>query len=664
LIVVLLRRRFETVAKLRLSQLPRGSSLMLLVMMVAGTLLPRPGNADAYPPDKLLTDLRSRLTEAPVCLPQCARIPRADINAAGNTLTVHLTVAAAQPVAVPIPSAQKSLLLTGVTLDGVAQDAALQRDASLWINVPRGVHLVALRYSASADSKFSLSFGIRPDYVSFSGSGWQVDGISEHHMLTDALGLTRTQLANHPAAIAAAQQFAPFVDVTRTVTLDLEWRLNALVRRIAPAQGGFSVTLPLLPDEHVLSGQYTVHDGMITIPIQNASGESSWLSTLDRSASFTLSAPAMTDHAEIWKFIVSPTWHAEFSGLPAVEPARRNDDFWVYEFHPLPGEHLTVHVTRPAATAGSTLAIDDANLMSSLGAHGSENTLRLKLHGTRAGEHDIVLPGTAELLSVTKDHTALNLPLHDGKLVLPITAADQVFEIRWRQSGGAGFVNRTPAVNLDASAANISTRLQLPRDRWVLMAFGPRVGPAVLYWGELVTMILVAFALSKAVKTPLKFRHWLLLGLGFSTFSWLALLTVVVWILALQWRAGWQPAGSSFYRLNQILLIGLTVIALGSIVSSIPLGLLGVPDMHITGNGSSVSALNWFVDHGTGLLPHGTAISLPMWCYKLAMLAWALWLAFALVEWLRWGFTAWSAGGYWPSPVQTPTPAADKKRDE
>jgi hypothetical protein len=29
------------------------------------------------------------------------------------------------------------------------------------------------------------------------------------------------------------------------------------------------------------------------------------------------------------------------------------------------------------------------------------------------------------------------------------------------------------------------------------------------------------------------------------------------------------------------------------------------------------------------------------------MLIWALWVAQALVGWLRWGFGQWSHGGYW-----------------
>jgi len=33
--------------------------------------------------------------------------------------------------------------------------------------------------------------------------------------------------------------------------------------------------------------------------------------------------------------------------------------------------------------------------------------------------------------------------------------------------------------------------------------------------------------------------------------------------------------------------------------------------------------------------------------YRVAMLAWALWLALALLRWLRWGWTCFSEGGLW-----------------
>jgi hypothetical protein len=179
----------------------------------------------------------------------------------------------------------------------------------------------------------------------------------------------------------------------------------------------------------------------------------------------------------------------------------------------------------------------------------------------------------------------------------------------------------------------------------------------VLYWGELLVMLLVAWGLAKLAKTPLKFHHWLLLGLGFSTFSWPALVAVVAWILAMQWRMDMQQLPEpKYFRVLQLGLVLLTLIAMGSIISSIPYGLLGTPDMHITGNGSSAAQLQWFTDRTPGALPGAWVLSLPMWCYKLAMLAWALWLASALVGWGRWAFQAWTKNGYWPAKQTPPAP--------
>jgi hypothetical protein len=142
--------------------------------------------------------------------------------------------------------------------------------------------------------------------------------------------------------------------------------------------------------------------------------------------------------------------------------------------------------------------------------------------------------------------------------------------------------------------------------------------------------------------------QWILLGIGFSTFSWLALAFVVAWLFALDWRArGPRIASSAWFDLAQIALVALTLVALVCLAAAIPQGLLGTPDMHVAGGGSSAQSLRWFVDRSTDALPDARAISVPLWVYKVAMLAWALWLANAVIGWLRYGFAAWSNGGYW-----------------
>ena len=41
------------------------------------------------------------------------------------------------------------------------------------------------------------------------------------------------------------------------------------------------------------------------------------------------------------------------------------------------------------------------------------------------------------------------------------------------------------------------------------------------------------------------------------------------------------------------------------------------------------------------------ALSLPIFVYRGLMLFWALWLAWSLLAWLKWGWNAFSAGGLW-----------------
>jgi hypothetical protein len=210
-------------------------------------------------------------------------------------------------------------------------------------------------------------------------------------------------------------------------------------------------------------------------------------------------------------------------------------------------------------------------------------------------------------------------------------------------------------------------KLGLPEDRWVLWTWGPTSGPAVLYWSQLAVLLVVAWLLSRFAPTPLRFQHWLLLGLGFSAFAWSAYAFVVVWLILLGWRARQAPSprlGTTGFNLMQIGLAVLTLAALAVLISAVPKGLLGLPDMHVAGNDSSAWQLSWFADQAGDALPHAGVFSVSLWFYKIAMLAWALWLAMALIGWLRWGFEAWTRDGYWrkreaKAPPPMPEPAAE-----
>lgn len=635
--------------------LSRGAAALAVFVLGASS-----ARAADLPDTPMLERLRERLLPIPDCAPVCANVAIAEIRATDNVLHVALVVNAGARIAVPLPT-ERTFLPEALRVDGAVQELVAQRDQALWIMLDRGVHRVELdwRFGVAAAA---LKFPLAPARVVLDLDRWQASGVSEGRLLGDTLSLARERRDDDAAPPPGTmQQFPPFVLIERALTLDLEWRIDCSAERVAPESGGFSVAVPLLAGEQVLSASTRVENGAALLAFAEGEGNVNWSSRFARNESFTLTAPLLTDRAEVWKVVVSPTWHARFEGIPESS-AKTSGDYWTHEFHPLPGEQLVVTVTRPEAIAGRSFAIDSVRVDGIVGARALDTTLALTLRSTQGGEYSMPLPSGAELLGVEKNAQPVSLRARDGRLSLPLTPGAQHFDVHLRQTDELNVRTRLPEFDLGASAANVHLSLALPEDRWVLFVFGPAMGPAVLYWGELIVMVLVAIGLTRLRRTPLKLYQWLLLGFGFSTFSWSALVIVVAWLLALDWRERWSGAVRPWlFNLVQLGLAVLAVVALLCLIASIPFGLLGHPDMHVTGNGSYAHALRWFADQSASVLPEAGAISLPLWVYKLAMLAWALWLANAVINWLRWGLAAWTHGGYWrgrSSATQTETELA------
>ncbi|MCP3963645.1 MAG: hypothetical protein GY719_37895 [bacterium] len=608
-------------------------------------------NAQSTPDPALLTELGQRLARAPECVPECGHLELAEVTATDRRLEVFLTVHAAALVAVPMPSGPAAWDLHEVEVDGRPRDPALASAGHLWLALTRGVHRIRLSGPLAAVDSAELAFPMAPARVSAQAVGWDVSGLRETKLVTDILSLVRVRTsAGSRSSEVVAMKVPPFVRVERTLDLDLDWTVTTTVSRLAPTAGSLAVEVPLLAAESVLSPGFEAADGAVTAALPAGLNAISWQSRLERFGSLEISAPDLEQRAEVWRVVVSPQWSADFSGLPP-SLSDHSDEFWVHEFHPLPSESLRITIGQPEPVAGPTLAIDEATLTTEAGRRVREHLLTLSLRSTRGGQHTITLPASAEVLEVSLDGTSLNIRPDGGRLTVPVHPGEQGLSVRFRDQAGSAWWLKSPVIDLGASASNLRLVVNLAAHRWVLVTDGPRVGPAVLYWGELLVMVLLAVVLARFGRTPLKLHHWVLLGLGFSTFSWGALAVVVVWLFALDARQRLDQK-LSWWRFDiiQLALVGLTVAALGCLVVAIPYGLLGAPDMHVEGNGSSAHALAWFDDLSEGPMPQVTALSLPVWVYRTVMLAWALWLATAVIAWLRWGWQCLTAGGGWQRP--------------
>jgi len=626
-------------------QVPRAAAALAVLALAGAVSMPGVAQAQAFPSQELLDQLRERLLRSPDCAPSCASIAHVEARADADELDLALEVHALERVAIPVPGDAPGAQVVRVTLDGRDVDAVARDGDSLQVAVSRGVHRIGLHYAVSED-RVALGFPLRPFRVSIDAAGWQASGIDDGRMLTGTLVLSRQRDAGTQVG-TGPQQFAPYVQVTRSLALELDWTVTTTATRLGAAREGVTVSLPLLPGEQVTTPGLRSDGATVTVSFAAGESVASWTSRIDPGTRLELSAPALDRHAETWRVAVSPMWHVAFSGVPESRPDAKPSGPQPHVFHPLPNETLAIEASKPTPVAGAMRAIDSVRLIRTQGRKSADTALSFALRASQGGEHSIALPEGAELLDARRDGAPLNLRLQDGHVSLPLLPGAHRFELSWRENDAIGLRTRTSALALGVPSANIDLGIDLPADRWLLATSGPVAGPAVLYWSALVVMVLAAFGLSRWRASPLRFHEWVLLGIGFSTFSWLPLLLVAAWLFAIGWREHHAPRGMAAFNLAQIGLIALSLIALLCLLAAVRHGLLGTPDMAVAGEGSTSASLRWFADRSLDALPVAGAWTLPLWAHKVVMLAWALWLAAAVVRWFRRGIAAWTHGGHW-----------------
>ncbi|MEN8128613.1 MAG: lysostaphin resistance A-like protein [Pseudomonadota bacterium] len=633
-----------------LRRIPRVTShgaVLLLVLGLLGGSMVQDAGAE-FPTPEMLKQLEQRLLQAPECLPQCAQIARLRLDLSDQHIHARLEVYAQDESAIPLPIDVRHWAPQQVLIDG-AETQALFRSASgpLWIQVEKGRHLVQFSGVLTGFERLQLPLALKPHHVEVNAQGWTVAGVHEDGVPDQQLQFTRIQGDTEQAGAFESAALPPFVSVERTLQLGLDWHVRTRIVRSSPTGVPVVLQIPLLPGESVLSAGIRVKQGKVLVNMGPEQKQLQWSSRLEQNQRIVLSAGDDPAWSELWRADIGPIWHVELSGIPVVhhqDPSQR----WLPEWRPWPGEQVQLDITRPEGVAGQTITIDRSHLRISTGRRATEANLALTIRSSQGGRHRLILPEQVRLQSVSIDGVAQPIRQQGRQVDLPIRPGKQDIRMNWRRAEGIHSRLKTPEMDLGAASVNSSITVELGRDRWVLATGGPRLGPAVLFWGVLLVIVLIAIGLARIRLTPLGYWQWVLLGIGLSQApSWIAVI-VAGWLLALGLRAR-IPEGVSKFTFNtvQLGLVLLTLSALIALFYVVQQGLLGVPEMQIAGNRSYAHELNWYQDRIQNTLPRAWVLSVPLLVYRVLMLAWALWLAFALLGWLRWGWACFSDQGIW-----------------
>ncbi|NJD07689.1 MAG: hypothetical protein FIA97_14500, partial [Methylococcaceae bacterium] len=560
----------------------------IAVLTAALLTLAAPPTAADYPPDTLLQELKNRLLELPECLPRCAVIPQLRLHLRPTELQQQLEVDAAQPIAIPLPAQEGQWLPAKVTVDGSPAEALPRNeDGQMWLALKPGRHDVVLAGPLPAREQLQIPLPLQPRRVSVEGGGWSVQGIGDNGVPDAQLQLSRELKAGEASgATLEARPLPPFVEVARTLQIGLDWRVRTVVTRISPDDTPAVAEVPLLEGESVTSDGVTARNGKVLVNLPAGTETLEWDSVLEQRGQLHLQAPATTAWTEVWRVDASPIRHLGFSGLAPVHHQDSGGN-WLPEWRPWPGESIDLTLTTPQGAAGATLTIDHSELRVSPGLRATDTNLDLTLRSTQGGQHPLILPEGAVLQSVTIDGRSQPIRQQGRNLSLPIRPGEQTLSLAWREDGGIGLRFGIQPVDLGSASVNASSSITLGSDRWVLLAGGPRLGPAVLFWGVLAVMVALAIGLGRLSLTPLKAWQWSLLLIGLSQLSAFGGAVVVGWLLALGWRAGLPgKLADRWFNVLQIGLGLLTLAALGLLFAAVEHGLLGLPDMQVAGNNS------------------------------------------------------------------------------
>ena len=616
--------------------------------------------AQSFPPEYLLEKWEERLLKKPDCAPYCLALNQVRITVENEKMIVRMRADTSTPLALPIPIHTtwriEKLEINGLENENLMRDGQLQ-----WLPLNKGINDVVLHAVVNSDT-IVVPFAITPHNVEVDAESWDVLGLVDQRVPSKSLQFEKREKSTEKDSLLPAS-IKPFVKVDRHIVLDQDWTIYTTVRRVAPQTGAVAVNIPLLKGESVVSETSPIieqnEQHLVAITLATNQHSTSWASALSPVDRIELTGMDNPNFVESWSVETSPFWHIRTSGLTPVKNNQEQIPF-IYRWLPWPGEQVTIETDRPIPVPGPTTTVESIALKAKQGARSTQLEATIQIHTSMGSDFRIEAPLGAELERVEIDNVKIPQQEDNGTLTLPINPGQQTATILWSIPKGVAFKTSTPRLSLSTEPNNIQMSLTFPRSRWPLLVSGPDIGPAMLYWGVLLVMLFVAVCLGQIVRRfnlniPLQTRHWILLMLGMSTVNLLGILPVIAWFFLMDARVRLKQ-GLTRLRFNimQIGLIGISIIAAICLFATIPQSLLSTPNMQVAGNGSHNYFYQWYQDNSEVSLPQGHVYSLPIECYRLAMLAWSLWLAFALLRWARWSWQCFSHKRLWFSKKDSP----------
>jgi len=673
---------------------------LLFISLTAGTVMlgayPQSALADNYPSAELLDELRVQLLKPNECHPSCDFF---------NALSVKMDDAALHLIADYHMEAAGLVILPGGG-DWRPESVTLEEGTPLVVNsqgqfmgggqlarvsqgvltsyLPKGRHRVLLTGSLPVAASFDLLLPDKPNKIVVQPHpSWDMAGVYNHKVTRHGVSFinkrhdTDTQAPQGGLAPLPRTHIDSFFEVKRTLTLGEEWRVNTQIRRTSSDRSAISIEIPLIEAERLIESDPRQILNMGNEVRLNFNQDQRYLqfsSRLDPISKLTLHSGSFdAPYIEKWALNTSPLWHIDTLGIQNLGSFNRQG-MQSLSWSPKPMSKLQIHAyaLEGARDVGLVASrVERAVWTVALADEKVNFSLSMTTNAAFNNPVTLTLPQGANLKSVQRDGLQLPPITSKGRLVnLDLPAGQHHFELKGIIDEGISSAYTLPNVDFGMPVTNYSTRLKTRNQsdkRWFLALSSDAVGPAVLFWGELVVLLLISFALGRKRYAHLATWQWALLSIGFLQLHFVSLFVLAGTFIAFRYRqhhAAELMTHRWRHNVLQVALAVLFVVALGTITAVIAGALMSQPEMQIKGNGSSALTMNWYQDgifKGHPVMPI-TIYSVPLWLHKLGMLLWSLWLSYSLIIWAKVLWGNWTYKWHWVSKVHKQVQQTSVKR--
>jgi hypothetical protein len=625
---------------------------VIVIFLLFFGFLPQKGFSSQYPPQHLLNEYKNRLLKEKDFDYSLALIENCELNASKSGKKINLemifNINAARDCAVFLPDT-KDLEYKKIYLDSKEHDFILKNLNKTLTFIPKGIHELKIS-SVSKDNEIELEFKMMPVKLSFNPEKVESKGIEEKGF-SPLIKIFIPEQTAEKSSLQGIEGITPFPVVERSLYLGREWKIRTIVKRFYPQNNDkkAEVSIPLLKNEKILKETSDIKNNRLDITLMPETKFYEFESEIPLGQNIEIISDKNMFHIQKWHIESDSLTDFEVKGLLPVKYKNTEKTVFVLE----PGINAAIIPKSLEPLKGRFFTIDNARLIYDISKTKNTLTLNSSIRAGKGVNHSIFYDSSRIYPEkITINNVKGQIPQTNGELSVLLSPGTNKINIVFNEKNKKqsfflpGKIN-FPEIDFNSEASNITQKIIYPSKSWIIAAFGPRKGPAVLFWGYFAGVVFAALAAAKFIKSFLKPHQFILLAAGLSLAAPLEIIIVFGFFFAVEYRRNLVPENTKYFNLIQTGIIFLLIMSAMIIYDAVSSGLLGIPDMQIAGNGSYSGNLNWFLDR-TEKNPASIFIILaPINLWKLILFLWSIWISAFLINKTPYIIDSLKHEGFW-----------------